>query len=108
MESFWEIAIGLTGLGGVATFVLFGLYKDWLTLPIFATLTKQQTFSLMRLFLALTFAFAVLALVAHVIGGDSIGDVSLKTDCGPAINDVEGPVVISGSFECPEKDGISQ
>lgn len=66
MEQFWNIAIAAVGLGALATFVLWSLYKQWLKLPIFQQLTKDHQFSLFKLFLLLTFLFALAALAAYV------------------------------------------
>src|SRR3954464_2955874 len=63
VERFWKAALGVAGIGAVAFFVFWGLYKQWLSLPIFANLNADQTFVLMLVFLALTF----LALIAGVI-----------------------------------------
>lgn len=60
--TFWEIAIGLAGIGAIGSFVLWSLYKNWLKLPIFVQLTKKQTFNLMFAFLAFTFLFALVTL----------------------------------------------
>ncbi len=55
MDEFWEIAIATAGIGAVGAFVFFSLYKKWLTLPIFRTLTSRQTFIVMLVFLGLVF-----------------------------------------------------
>ncbi len=61
-STFWEVAVGIAGLGAIGAFVFWSLYKKWLTLRIFANLTEKQTFQLMRLFLVFSFFFAVIAL----------------------------------------------
>lgn len=66
MEKFWKIALGLTGLGGLAAFVLWSLYREWLRLPIFQVMTKGQQYNLFLSFIILTFLFAIAALIAHV------------------------------------------
>ncbi len=66
MDAIWRVAITITGIGGVAAFVLFMLYREWLRLPIFSTMTKDQQFRLFRQFLYLTFVFAVLGLLSYV------------------------------------------
>jgi len=67
MEAIWQAAISLTGIAGVGAFVLYALYKDWMKLPAVSTLSRQQRFSLFKLFLVLTFLFAAatLALSAY-------------------------------------------
>lgn len=70
----WKVAISISGLGAVACLVFLSLYKKWLTLGIFSQLTKQQTFSLMRLFLVLTFLFSTFALVVYLLSGTSKND----------------------------------
>ncbi len=62
MEAFWKIVVSVTGIAGVGAFVFYGLYKNWLKLPAFASLTRDQRYRLFIIFLILTFAFAVLAL----------------------------------------------
>lgn len=65
MRDFWEIAFTVAGLGAVVSFVLWSLYKQWLSLPIFQRMTKKQQFSLFRLTIILTFVFAVVGLVVY-------------------------------------------
>lgn len=55
MEKFWEIAVTTAGIGAVGAFVFFILYKRWLQLQIFHTLTSRQTFAIMLVFLGLVF-----------------------------------------------------
>lgn len=62
----WKAAFAVAGLGAVAAFVIWSLYKQWLQLPIFQTLTKHHQYQLFRLFLILTFLFAIAGLVAFV------------------------------------------
>lgn len=66
MEELWKVAIGVAGLGAVGAFVFWSLYKHWIKLPIFANLTKEQTFRLMLAFLFLTF-FALVVIVAAYV-----------------------------------------
>ena len=63
MDEVWKIAIGLTGLSGVAAFVFLSLYKEWINAPVLSDLTRKQKYNLRRLFLVLTFGFAIFALV---------------------------------------------
>jgi hypothetical protein len=65
MEKFWKAALAVAGLGAVGAFVFWSLYKQWLSLGIFANLTSQQTFIVMLVFLALTFVFAVTAFITY-------------------------------------------
>jgi len=62
----WKAAISVAGIGGVAFLVLWLLYKDWLKLRIFAQLTKEQTFSLMKMFLSFVFLAVIAAIIAFV------------------------------------------
>lgn len=74
MERFWKAALGVAGIGAIGFFVLFGLYQQWLALPIFARLSPTQTFVLMLVFLGLTFAALVAGLItrhSQQRGGDS-------------------------------------
>lgn len=66
LGAFWKAAVGVAGLASVVSFVLYSLYKQWLSLPIFSTLTKDQQFRLFRLFLILTFFFSLAGLAAYV------------------------------------------
>jgi hypothetical protein len=64
MERFWKAALSVAGIGAVAFFVFFGLYRQWLKLSIFPQLTQEQAFILMLVFLGLTFLSLVLGLWA--------------------------------------------
>jgi hypothetical protein len=64
MERFWKAALGVAGVGAVAFFVFYSLYKQWLKLPIFPQLTQAQAYDLMRMFLLLTFVALIAGLVA--------------------------------------------
>lgn len=66
MGEFWKVALSVAGLGAVACFLFWSLYKRWLNMPIFQVLTKKQQFILFVLFFSLTFVFAVLALGSYV------------------------------------------
>ena len=63
MDKFWKAALTVAGIGAVAFFVFYSLYRQWLTLPIFPQLTQSQAFTVMLVFLVLTF----LALIAGVV-----------------------------------------
>ncbi|MDA7980486.1 MAG: hypothetical protein MPJ50_17145 [Pirellulales bacterium] len=62
MNEIWKIAVGIAGLGAIAAFVVWSLYREWLRLPIFQTLTKKQQFTLFLVFLILTFLFGIAGL----------------------------------------------
>ncbi|MBC7367421.1 MAG: hypothetical protein H7343_11535 [Undibacterium sp.] len=53
MEKIWKAAFAVAGLGAIAFFVFYSLYRQWLTLPIFERLSQSQTFSVMVIFLVL-------------------------------------------------------
>lgn len=63
MEDLWRVSFGLTGISGVVAFVLWSLYKDWLQVPVLHDLTKIQKYNLLKLFLILTFVFAIAGLL---------------------------------------------
>jgi hypothetical protein len=65
VNEFWKIALGVAGLGSVAAFVLWSLYRQWLTLRIFQRMTRVQQFRIFVLFLVLTFLFAAAGLVTY-------------------------------------------
>lgn len=66
MERFWRMALGIAGIGAVGFFVFWSLYRQWLTLPIFPTLTQNQAFQLLTYFLFLTFGSLALAVGAYL------------------------------------------
>jgi hypothetical protein len=64
VEELWKFAIGLTGISGIGAFVLFSLYKEWIKAPVIFDLTNKQKHDLLRLFLKLTFIFAIATLLS--------------------------------------------
>ena len=66
MNRFWNAAVAICGFSAVAAFVFWSLYKQWFSLPIFARLSQQQTFVVMLVFLALTFAALVVMLIVYL------------------------------------------
>ena len=64
-DELWKVALGIAGLGAIGAAVFFFLYKQWLTLPIFQRMTKDQQYKLFKLFLILTFVFAIFTLVIY-------------------------------------------
>lgn len=62
MDSFWKLAVSMTGISGVGSFVLYMLYKGWMHLPVLESLTKRDKFRIFCLFLVLTFLFAIATL----------------------------------------------
>lgn len=61
MNELWKIAFGITGFFGVASFIIYSLYKEWLKkIPLLSDLTKSQKYNLAKLFLLLTFLFGLL------------------------------------------------
>ncbi len=66
ISKFWSTAVAVCGLSGVAAFVFWSLYKQWLTLPIFVELSQQQTFIVMLVFLGLTFAALLVMLFTYL------------------------------------------
>ena len=70
METLWKAAFAVGGVAAIGAFVLWSLYQRWLRLPVFATLTPEQTFILMLVFLSLVFACALAMIIAFVrLGG---------------------------------------
>ncbi len=68
MSSTWGTIIGATGIGGVGCFVIWSLYKQWLSLPIFENVGRVQTFVLMLIFLLLVFGVAIFAIYTGGMG----------------------------------------
>jgi hypothetical protein len=62
MTSTWGTIVAATGIGGLGCFVIWSLYKQWLSLPIFDRMGKAQTFVLMLVFLLLVFGVAIFAI----------------------------------------------
>lgn len=77
LEKFWEVAVGIAGIGAISSFVLWSLYKHWLTVPALSRLTKDQIFKLFRLFLVLTFLFAIFGLIIFAYTNNNIEKESL-------------------------------
>ena len=73
MQTFWKAALAVGGLCSVGAFVLWSLYKQWLTLPIFSRLSPQQTFTLMVIFLILTFIAFVLCFAGYIYSKRTTG-----------------------------------
>jgi hypothetical protein len=67
VEHFWQAALGVAGLGAVAAFVVWSIYKDWLKLPIFQQMEKEQQYSLFRLVIVLAFLFGVAGLATYLL-----------------------------------------
>ena len=66
MSGIWKAAITATGLCGVGAFVFWSLYKDWLALPIFSKMDKDQTFTIMIMFLILAFVASMTMVIAGI------------------------------------------
>ncbi len=83
MVEMWKYAIGLAGLAAVVSFVFWSLYKSWLKLPgIFERQNGDQTYRLFRLFLVLTFLFALAGLATYLAtrmnNGNSVAQATLR------------------------------
>jgi hypothetical protein len=51
MEDLWKVALGVAGLGALACFVFWSLYRQWLKLPIWTQMTKRHQFIVIIVFL---------------------------------------------------------
>jgi hypothetical protein len=98
MENIWKIGIGLAGIASVGAFVFYALYREWLHLRAFATLTRDQRFKLFRWFLVSTCLFALATLVLHAYSETlaakarkKAGSVSLQNTTVRAGNGNRGP-----------------
>jgi hypothetical protein len=69
MERFWKAALGVAGIGAIGFYVFYRLYHGWLksVSPNLAHLDPGQTFSLMLVFLILTFLALMAALIAWLM-----------------------------------------
>lgn len=115
MDGLWKVAFGVAGIGGVVSFVLWSLYKNWLKLDIFQQMTKEQQFSLFRLFLILTFMFALagLGVYAYVAThGSSRTEVdkilednhaNIKSELSKASSKTQSPVEFAQFKQSVEK-----
>ena len=65
METFWEAALSVAGIGAIASFVFWSLYKHWLSVPALEKLDSNQLYGLFKLFLVLTFLFAIVGLATY-------------------------------------------
>jgi type VI protein secretion system component VasK len=81
-----KAAIAVGGIATIGAAVFFGLYKQWLTLGIFAQLTADQTFILMILFLVLVFLIAIGFLIAHALKGSFINHAKASNNSVATIN----------------------
>lgn len=93
MEKFWKAAIAVSGLGAVGAFLFWSLYKNWLTLPIFAGLTPDQTFIVMLVFLGLTF-LALLAVLLTYFKVHATPPGSLVSEVSNVKAHQEGSIVL--------------
>jgi len=75
MERLWRAAFAVGGIAAVGAFVFWSLYKQWLALPIFEKLSQGQTFTVMLVFLALTFSALIAAFILHARGKAETDDV---------------------------------
>ena len=66
MDKFWKAALAVGGVAAIGEFVLWSLYKDWLTLPIFSNMTPEQTFQIMKMFLWFVFACFFVSAASYV------------------------------------------
>ncbi len=74
MDNLFEIASKVStplGIGGIAVVALFLLYRQFLKLPVFAQLTKMQTYDtlnkLMKYVLYVALLAIVLAVIAYIV-----------------------------------------
>ena len=94
MLSFWNAAIAICGLAGVAAFVFLSLYQGWIRLDIFAQLTRRQTFALMMTFLVLSFLAVIAILVVAVIDYGPVPKKATDTRAETAELELQGTLDI--------------
>lgn len=66
MEKLWKAAFVVSGVAGIAFFVFWSLYRNWLKLGIFEKLSQDQTFWIMIIFLILVFLALVVGIFAFL------------------------------------------
>jgi hypothetical protein len=93
MDKFWKAALAVGGLAAIGAFVFWSLYKGWLALDIFSRMTPEQTFAIMKLFLALVFASLVVLVGAYILDTRKPG----TTPSPPAQPAVENQVNVAGN-----------
>jgi hypothetical protein len=97
MKELWKIAIGLAGIASVGAYVFYALYKEWLHLKALANLPPGQRFKLFKLFLVLTFVFAIATLLLYaytkkVEANVKLGSLPIVGKDSVAIGRVTAPV----------------
>ena len=81
-----KAALAVGGIAAIGAAVFYGLYKQWLTLDIFAKLSADQTFILMIVFLILVFLIAIGFLIAFVLKTSSINHAKASNHSVAIIN----------------------
>lgn len=66
LNDLWQVAFGVAGIGAIASFVFWSIFKGWFSLAIFQTMTRVQQYQLFRLVFILTFLFGILGLGAYI------------------------------------------
>jgi hypothetical protein len=62
----WKNAIAIGGLGAIGAFVLWSLYSQLLSLPVFARMNQSQTFVIFLVFMILVFSALLFMLHAYI------------------------------------------
>lgn len=89
----------IAGIGGIALGVFLLLFRDLISKRIFPTLTRDQSFRLLRLIVILVWSVAIAGIGAWIWGGKSENaTVQHGVSAGRDIN-VQGDIRIEGSSD---------
>ncbi|MFC1664962.1 hypothetical protein ACFL17_04950 [Pseudomonadota bacterium] len=85
-----KVAGQIAGIGGLAIGVITLVYKDVIAKNIFPKLTKQQSYSLLRLIVILSFSIAVVGVGAWVFVASNTRQQDLKEVVNPREGGLSG------------------
>ncbi|MBM3484628.1 MAG: hypothetical protein FJX66_15175 [Alphaproteobacteria bacterium] len=92
----------VAGIGGIAVGVLLIIFRELIRRKIFPQLTKDQSFRMLRMIVASTFAIALLGIGAWVWSGVQGGGEVAKVDCAGLANTgtIEAKNIMIESGDC--------
>ena len=97
IEKFWKAALAIGGLATVGAFLFWSLYNQWLALPIFSTLSQAQTFSIMLVFLLLSFMAYAILVIAYFRTPESKTRMNASGGTGGSATARNGGVAMGGA-----------
>lgn len=75
-----KISGQIAGIGGIAISLVTLLYRDFIAKNVFSRLNEAQSYSLLKLFLVLSWSIAMTGIVAWVYVSVSPAPLNVKTD----------------------------